>query len=1296
MVSVIPKNLGRTVWPLMVMALVSLAIYVSGGRLLLGALPRVQPDIEQLLSQRFSGDIRVGQINGAMEGFSPRLDLTDFVVLDSQTGAAISLPKASIRLDPWESLLSGAPRFDELTLIGPRIEWSGESGTDPIVIPAGLRDFLGSFGRLQVRDAHLIGEVDRDGVSMILESLTVDIDLARDRSRRILRVSVDSPDGRLLSAEGYGTGNPFDLNQFSGELQGSLSAAGLSHLARWQQRDLTAEGQVDFWFAIAQGRPTAVLQIDLTQIEVTGQTPLSLAQLRVDSVFEGPFDQATIWIDNASLTADDQTFLLPRIHMHRLGQGWKMLTDRFEVSPLITALRGSELLPDKANEILKALSPAGIVDSLALTLEALDRPLHRWELAATVTDATTDPDPFRKVPGLVGVDASIVANEEGATAWFDTKDFELVLPTAYREPIRLNSVLGTLEGRWQRDALFLEHGVLLGSAPEHDAAVLFEIDIPFSKQASVPLEMRLAASVLDAPVGIRNAYVPYRMPAPAYSWLQQALPVGQIESGIFLWHGGFKPYGHPSQTMQLAADLSGVTLDYQPGWPSARLTKSKLRLDDTRIDAWSVRGQVAELSLVDTAVSLHVRKDNIWLDLQTQSNGKPGEIVSALEQLPALSKAYPVMRDLTVGGDDPTTTSVNVRFDLRNLGPTLNVDVDIALINATVASALLDLQAASLGGELRYRTQSGFESTGITARVFDRQVAVDIGPELATAPDTVLAARLDFEAAVSDVLSWRDINYSLPAEGAAAVTVAINVASEVAVDIESDLEGISVDLPLPWGKPADARAPLKVSWRDREWAAWEVFWFGRASAIADTSEAGAISAILDVTPRTRPLQWPLLAPEPGLRVTGFLPSLDPSDWQDTIELFSVEAGPASPTVTIDALKIGRLLWRGEELGDLSLNANLEGETLYAGFELPWLRGQTQQFISAPVSDSAAALQASLERELRIEYLNLEGLPQVSGQWAERARPPDPQGALGAWMRQLHVSVEGIHRADTKLGDLDLTIDYVEDEGWRFREVTGNFLGINWLPKTRMIWQSSEEGESTTLSLAAELQDVATSLTLVGVPPLVETERGRLDAKWQWPGSPADFELTAMTGDMELEMETGSFVTANAEATGALRLLSLLNLSGLFRRANMNQLFDPGVTFDSAGGTFNFSQGNLRIPEFAIEGSGGYFTFSSDIDLVAETLDGELVVTLPLVENIPWVAALAGGLPVAAGTYLISKVFEDQVNQLSSGVYAVSGDIDNPEVAFERVFDATSRLPEAVNEPTEDQSLIDAAASSSDR
>jgi uncharacterized protein YhdP len=77
----------------------------------------------------------------------------------------------------------------------------------------------------------------------------------------------------------------------------------------------------------------------------------------------------------------------------------------------------------------------------------------------------------------------------------------------------------------------------------------------------------------------------------------------------------------------------------------------------------------------------------------------------------------------------------------------------------------------------------------------------------------------------------------------------------------------------------------------------------------------------------------------------------------------------------------------------------------------------------------------------------------------------------------------------------------------------------------------------------------------------------------------------------------------------------------------------------------------------------------------------------LVDNIPWVAALAGGLPIAAGAYLASKVFEDQMKSLSSGVYSVTGPVSSPEVKFVREFDAklsTNRDSSA----TEGQTSVD--------
>jgi uncharacterized protein YhdP len=446
--------------------------------------------------------------------------------------------------------------------------------------------------------------------------------------------------------------------------------------------------------------------------------------------------------------------------------------------------------------------------------------------------------------------------------------------------------------------------------------------------------------------------------------------------------------------------------------------------------------------------------------------------------------------------------------------------------------------------------------------------------------------------------------------------------------------------------------------------------------VADFSLPDAAVATIDVTPRTRPPVNPLDLPDSGMLLTGLLPSLDPAEW---LSLGLTSTGPSfvnALPLRVHALRVGQLRWREEDLGALTFGATVEGDRVDAQFNLPWLRGTFQQRFSSPQSSAVEPLDDSLNRQLSIAFLDLDGLPDMADQWAD-AVPPTPHEVSPKWT-PLVVKVSEIYRTHSSLGDIALVVDYDQSDGWEFRDVTGNFLGIEWQPSTRIGWRIAPEGQQTSLSLAAELSDIGESLALIGVAPLVETRGGNLKADWRWQGGPADFSAASIMGVMDLQMASGSFTSANAEAEGALRLLSLLNLSGLLRRANINQLFDPGVTFDQAKGRFEFAEGLLTIPAFSIEGSGGYFSFSSNIDLLAETVDGELVVTLPLVENIPWVAALAGGLPIAAGTYLVSKVFEDQVNRLSSGVYSVRGDLESPEVLFERVFDASSRADDAEN------------------
>ena len=68
----------------------------------------------------------------------------------------------------------------------------------------------------------------------------------------------------------------------------------------------------------------------------------------------------------------------------------------------------------------------------------------------------------------------------------------------------------------------------------------------------------------------------------------------------------------------------------------------------------------------------------------------------------------------------------------------------------------------------------------------------------------------------------------------------------------------------------------------------------------------------------------------------------------------------------------------------------------------------------------------------------------------------------------------------------------------------------------------------------------------------------------------------------------------------------------------------------------------------------------------------MVATLPVGTNLPWIVALVGGLPAAAGVYITGKIFERQVDQISSFSYKLSGDLDQPKIEVDRIFSDKSK------------------------
>ena len=129
---------------------------------------------------------------------------------------------------------------------------------------------------------------------------------------------------------------------------------------------------------------------------------------------------------------------------------------------------------------------------------------------------------------------------------------------------------------------------------------------------------------------------------------------------------------------------------------------------------------------------------------------------------------------------------------------------------------------------------------------------------------------------------------------------------------------------------------------------------------------------------------------------------------------------------------------------------------------------------------------------------------------------------------------------------------------------------------------------------------------------------------------------------------------------------------LLRRLKLDfkDLYQSGLAFDSFEAVIDIADGIARTTEpMELRGPTARMRLGGQSDLRRNLIDADLVVSLPLGSNLPWMAALAGGLPAVAGAYLASRIFEDQLGKFSSAVYTVSGPVEEPELKLVKVFDA---------------------------
>jgi uncharacterized protein YhdP len=277
--------------------------------------------------------------------------------------------------------------------------------------------------------------------------------------------------------------------------------------------------------------------------------------------------------------------------------------------------------------------------------------------------------------------------------------------------------------------------------------------------------------------------------------------------------------------------------------------------------------------------------------------------------------------------------------------------------------------------------------------------------------------------------------------------------------------------------------------------------------------------------------------------------------------------------------------------------------------------------------------------------------------AAPARGVPVAGGRDIELPALDIVIENAQLKKAKLGKLEL-LARKQGSDWlieRMRMVnpdaTFNADGV---------WQSWLAQPLTKLNLELETKDVGKLLARVGHPDRIKAGTAKLSGSLSWRGSPQDFNLASLSGDMKLDAHRGQFLKVDP---GVGKLLGLLSLQSLPRRLTLDfrDVFSEGFSFDNIVGVMSVNQGVVATNDFVMQGPAAVVTMTGTTDLAKETQNLRVKVVPGVSDSVSLVAFL-GGPAVGLGAFILQKILKDPLGQIVAYDYAVTGTWDNPVVA----------------------------------
>jgi len=1268
----------RRLWRLLLRLTLAGGLLYGALLLLLAQADGLRGEVAGLAGAALGHEVRIERLSASLGAAGPELVAHGIAVVGTDGRPLLGLGSLRLALDLAASLQQGVPVVEQLTFVGAELRLIRRP--DASLTVQGLEGLIGAASETATTDAATLPALLRfEGGRLNWEDQTAALSPLGLAIVRIELQRRPGPTGERLhlsAALRLGEGGLVlggDLQQAADGWQGDLFLRGqgldpnpllAGRLPRGYRLEQGA-ASFDLFAELAAGRARTIEgRIDLRELRLSDapahpQPSLELHYARLGADLRWRREEAGWRFDLEGIELRRADGAAPPTGLGVAGRyDASQRLSLFLAAEHLRVAEAAELamllpLPAGGREALAGLRPQGELRRLRAGLElapAADG--GAWRIAAPPSLSGELRGlaliPWGEVPGVANLSAAFHAVEDGLVLELASADPRLEFPQLFRHPLEFRQLHGALAITARPEGgLRVSAEELIADSPHIQTRSRLRLDIPFAAGA-LPI-IDLHTDFHDGDAAFASRYYPAGiMDEAVVAWLDQSILSGRVVSGSCVVRGDLRHFpfdqpGDPPGRFEVSFQLADLLLRYWPGWPAAAGIGARVRFLGNRFDVWAEQGRIFDSRLRNLHGWINELSTTTPFELSGELEGPLRDQLRLLTESPLREDFGSLGRRLQAEGRGGLKLAFAIPLEAGE--PRLKGRLEFKDARVRLRQEGLDL--SGVRGGLAFDLH-GIEARGLRASAFGVPIELD----LATLPNSDGALRAEVRGRLP-VATLAERYPKLPAQplvGAADWRMRIDIppllASDqpVRIEAESDLKGVAIELPKPFGKGRAEARELRV--RSELGGAGEQSLGIRYGDLLDAQlrldGTGALArgeVVLGGGPAASAAE---ALPRQGLRVRGALAELSLEGWPAFDSGAAEDLGQAPPWPADLELAIGRFDWGGGAEGAVKLRlqteagqwqGRVEGDTLAGAFRWP--------------IDPAAG-----PAELELDRLALRFDPEAPSTPDPKAAPArsDPRRLPAFRLRIGDLRVNG-----RPFGRLEVEAERIP-EGLHFPKLTlrSKLVEVSGSGD----WTHQGGGTACRAEVLFKTPSLGKLLDALGFAATLQEAPGEMEWRVRWPGGPADLRLDDLSGVIRLVFEQGAFLEAEP---GIGRIFGLLNLTALQRRLTLDfsDLFGQGLGFDKISGSFRVQDGNAYTEDLRIKSPAAEIDIRGRTDLAQRELEQRVTVTPHLSSALPVAGAIAGGPAVGAVLLLAQQVMGKGVDALTRREYKVSGPMDDP-------------------------------------